>query len=60
VAGPHLSILEGYRWGGDISGNFLSTWRVVNVLTDLSILAGNPEPELREAVHLDLQTMLSE
>lgn len=54
------AILEGYRWGGDISDNFLSTWRVVNMLSDLSILAGNPEPGLREAVHLDLRTMLSE
>jgi aminoglycoside phosphotransferase len=53
-------ILEGYVSIGPVTQEFLKTWQIVMILTDLATLANASDPELIQAVQKDLQAKLAE
>jgi Ser/Thr protein kinase RdoA (MazF antagonist) len=50
------ALLEGYVSLSPVSENFLKTWQLVMILTDLTVLAKSSLTELIHAVQVDLQT----
>jgi aminoglycoside phosphotransferase len=53
-------ILEGYISIGPVTQEFLTTWKVVMILTDLTILTNSSSLELIETVQEDLKAKVAE